>query len=357
MSQFHNANLLYRPSLSIWTARKKDKGESSKVTESNGAKAGAANVYKGLLPDNPKLEAIRKWGDQFRGYVYTNTLPWDDGGWRIGRVARHMDFMLKTGDMIREGEALVEEFLADYEASVEKARFDLNDLFDEADYPGIAEVRSKFSFTLDVQTMPNVEDFRVLDGVPKEEVDKLVDTAKANVEDRVQAAMAEAFERLFGVVQKFGTTLEAYGAGGVKKFNDSLVGNIAELVDAMPALNITGDPKLEALTAKARELTAYAAMDLRKMPEVRQAAMTEAQALVAMFTGGAEERPTAAHPDLGAPYGQEVAATSSPAPARKPIPKPPVLARAAVAPATPASITTVTQSGDTLRDIFAEMLK
>lgn len=283
MGTIHNSNLLYRPSLSIWTARKKDKGESSNVTERNHAKAGAANVYKALLPENPRLEAIQKWANGYRDFIYTNTLPWDDGGWRIGQVARHMDFMAKAGDKMREGESLVEEFLADYKVAVENAKFTLANLFDPEDYPGVEEVRAKFRFTLDVQTLPNVDDFRVLEGVPQAEVDKLVGIAKNSVEARVQAAMDVAYEKLYEVVAKMASTLTAYSDGSIKKFNDTLVGNIAELVDAMPALNITGDAKLASLATQAKDLAQYAAMDLRKNPEVRKAAITEAKELAKQF--------------------------------------------------------------------------
>lgn len=302
MSRFHNSNLLYRPSLSIWTARKKDKSESSEVVERNGAKAGAANVYKALLPENPKLEAIRKWGDSFRDFVYTNTLPWNDSGERIGRADRHMDFMAKAGDKIREGEQLVEEFMADYRVAIENARFTLANLFDPNDYPGESEVRSKFRFTIDVSTLPNAEDFRIVDGVPQAEVDKLVGVAKDSVEKRIQAAMDTAYERLFTVVSKMATTLEQFGNGEVKRFNDTLVGNIAELVEAMPALNVTGDPKLDSLASKARELANYAAADLRKDPEVRKAAITEAKLLAQEFQPQAttvSPAPAAAAPDAG----------------------------------------------------------
>lgn len=299
MGAIHNRNLLYRPSLSIWTARKKDKDESANVVERNAASAGAANVYKALLPENPKLDAIRKWGDAFRGFVYTNTLPWDDAGWRIGQVSRHMDFMAKVGDKLRQGEELVEAFLADYAVSVEQAKFQLAHLFKQEDYPTVDEVRRKFSFTVDVQTMPNVEDFRIIEGVPAEEVEKLVSVAKNSVETRVQAAMDVAYEKLYEVVAKMATTLAAYSDGSIKKFNDTLVGNIAELVEAMPALNITGDPKLANLATQAAELAQYAAVDLRKNPEVRKAAITEAKALAQQFP----HHPVPPDVMEGKPYG------------------------------------------------------
>jgi hypothetical protein len=299
MSKFHNSNLLYRPSLSIWTARKKDKGESAKVTQDNGAQTGAANVYKALLPENPKLEAVRKWGDGFRDFIYTNSLPWDDSGWRIGRADRHMEFMAQAGDKIREGEALVEEFMAEYRVAIENAKFTLANLFDPSDYPGEQEVRAKFRFTLDVTTLPNAEDFRIVDGVPQDEVDKLVGIAKNSVETRVQKAMDVAYEKLYEVVAKMASTLEQYGGGQIKKFNDTLVGNIAELVDAMPALNITGDPKLASLASKARELSMYAAADLRKDENVRKAAIIEAKALAKEFKPEPAYDGVTTHPEFG----------------------------------------------------------
>lgn len=280
MGQLRNRNLLYRPSLSIWTGRKLDKEASANVTDVAGAIRGAANVYKALLPENPQLGAVQKWAGQFRDFVYTNTLPWDDAGWRIGAVAKHMDFMSKTGDMIREGEALVDAFIIDYAAAIENAKFTMANLFNASDYPGIEEVRNKFRFTIDVQTMPDADDFRDVEGVPQEEVDKLVGIAKNSVETRVQGAMDIAYNKLFTVVSKMATTLEQFGGGEIKKFNDTLVGNITELVDAMPALNITGDSKLDALAQQARELTNYALIDLRKDKTVREAAIKEAKALV-----------------------------------------------------------------------------
>src|SRR6185503_20341780 len=101
MDMFRNSMILYRPSLSVWTARKKDKDESEKVNTSAGAVAGAANVHKALLPDSAELQAVQKWATSFRTWVYTNTLPWDDAGGRVARVEKHMDFMQEVGDRLR----------------------------------------------------------------------------------------------------------------------------------------------------------------------------------------------------------------------------------------------------------------
>jgi hypothetical protein len=53
-------------------------------------------------------------------------------------------------------------------------------------------------------------------------------------------------------------------------FRDSLVGNVRELVDLLPALNITGDPVLTDITKRMREsLTVYDGDTLRASAAAR----------------------------------------------------------------------------------------
>lgn len=353
MSSYHNSNLLYRLSLSIWTARKKDDKQSHKVTHDTGAADGVANVHKVLLPDCDELIAIRKWADGFRDYVYTNTLPWDDAAWRIGRVCKHMDFMAETGDRIRQGEALVEDFMGVYRTAVEQARFTLNELFNSTDYPGEKELRSKFKFTIDVGTLPNHADFRIVDGVPKDEVEKLVGLAKSSTETRINAAMEEAYQRLYDVVSKMANTLTAYGDEDIKKFNDTLVHNITDLVEVMPALNIVGDPKLDALASQARELTQYALVDLRQNAKVRNAAIREAAKLAQAVKGVREPEPAKPAKAAGKPAKAPAAA---PAPKGKGTPAPKAARPAKAVPAAPAPAPVTKPVKGNAKALFGDML-
>jgi hypothetical protein len=317
MSQYHNSNLLYRPSISIWTARIKDKSESVKVNENAGAVAGAANVYKQLLPESAELKAVQQQAATFRTWVYDSTLPWDDSGWRIGRVVRHMDFMTEAADYMTEFNTRVEAFLAVYVSTREEARFKLNNMFNDMDYPGVDEVRRKFAITMDCTSLPNTEDFRVVDGIPQEEVDRLVGVATNSVETRVKAAQQEAYDRLYAVVNKMADTLEGYSTKAVKKFNDTLVTNIADLVSVMPALNILGDPALDALAEDAKKLTDFTPEDLRKDDKTRKAAIDEARALANKFKLATTVNPGRKVPPAAAP----AAPTLDDAPAAPPLPK------------------------------------
>ena len=276
MSNIRNSNLLYRPAISVWTARKLDREETGKVNEAAGAVASAARVNKSLLPDSPQLVAVQKYQGVFRNWVYTSTLPWDDSGARIGQVRRHMDFMAEAGDKMREFDTLVDAFMDSYAAEIENAKFTLNTMFKAEDYPGVDEVRAKFRISLDVMPLPDAGDFRIIDGITPEEADKLCAVATDAVEQRLKAAMAEAYQRLFKVVSTMSSTLTLFDKKEIKKFNDTLTGNIAELVQVMPALNITDDPLLRSLANEARQLLDYTLLDLRKDTTSRNAAIADA---------------------------------------------------------------------------------
>jgi hypothetical protein len=313
-----NSTLLYRPSLSIWTARKLDKTQSVLVAHNADAKEGVANVHKQLLPECKELENVTKWATQFRTFIYTSTLPWDDSGWRIGQVARHMEFMQEIGDRITLGNLLVDALMGVYQSRVEEAKFTLNKMFNPMDYPSVQEVRSRFSFEVNVMPMPAASDFRAVEGIPKAEVEKLEKAAADAVEARIADAMKEAYERLYEVVSAMANTLEGYDGGTIRKFNDSLVDNIAKIVKVMPALNLTNDPKLAALASDAEELANYAAMDLRQHAPTREAAMNEARKLQMKFKGAiAASIADTKVPKAKAPAKKVAAAPQKPTPVGK----------------------------------------
>jgi hypothetical protein len=289
MSQFRNSMMLYRPSLSVWTARKKDKEQSDKANADAGAVDGAANVYKALLPDSPELLAVQKWATAFRTWVYNTTLPWDDNGGRVARVERHMDFMQEAGDRIRAGYVLVDEFMGKYASAREEAKFKLNGMYKDGDYPSESDVRRKFFFTIDCEAVPDAADFRIIDGLPQEEVNRLVADASASVDKRIQAAIDDLYQRLFEVIAKFADTLDDFGAKRIKKFNDTLSTNISDIAQLVPALNLINDGQLAQLGRDAMALCSYDLKELRKDDAVRRAAMDEAYAVLRRYTKGATE--------------------------------------------------------------------
>jgi hypothetical protein len=315
MSNIRNTTLLYKPSLSIWTARKKDKSESQKVNANAGANDGAANVNKQLLPDCAELDAIAKAATAFRNWVYDTTSPWDDSGWRVGSVKGHMDFMSAAGEKMQAMDALVDEFVSAYPSAMAKAQFQLGSMFDYTDYPVAEAVRSKYRFALDCMPLPNADDLRVVEGIEQSEVDRLVAAASNSTEARIAAAMADVLDRLFGVVQKYASTLTQYGNKEIRKFNDTLKSNLEGVIDVLPALNLTNDVRLTMLCDKAKDLLVYDLADLRKDEGVRTAAINDAQAVLDAFndaTAPAIPKPAAVKTTITEPHDEPAIVVKAP---------------------------------------------
>ena len=101
--------------------------------------------------------------------------------------------------------------------------------------------------------------------------------AKSN--KAVQDAMRGLFERVAKAIGHMAESLEDYGEviddkGRVRKINpfrDTLVSNLEELVELLPALNVTGDSTLTKVTEEIKnKLLAHTAEELRSMPVVRK---------------------------------------------------------------------------------------
>jgi HEPN domain-containing protein len=59
---------------------------------------------------------------------------------------------------------------------------------------------------------------------------------------------------------------------------DSLLGNLGAVVDSLKAFNLTKDPRMDEVADELRALCVrYQTDDLRKSPEVRKAAATDAE--------------------------------------------------------------------------------
>jgi hypothetical protein len=76
-------------------------------------------------------------------------------------------------------------------------------------------------------------------------------------------------------------------------FRSSLISNIRDLAEVMPGLNITNDPQLDALAAKAMQLTGYTAEDL-KSSGLRAEVQKRAAELAGMFTTVSQPAPAPA---------------------------------------------------------------
>jgi len=280
--------------ISQWTARKKDLSATREVEETHGA-TNAGNFNKVLISKdvtntskegelNP-LKAIQKLTGTARTWHYQNTLPWSDNGDRILPSANYFNYLAKMGQFKNEFNQLVDNFLKSYPDLVEEAKTRLNTLFNDNDYPSPARVFDKFRFSFGFMPVGDVEDIRV--SIGSEEVDRIKTEVNAELNNRVNVAIADLLGRIRDAVSHMaesltGETVTKSGATKEKVFRDSLVGNICELIELAPLLNFNADPHVDEVVELIRPLCVDPDL-LRTEPEVRREIAERAAAVLPLI--------------------------------------------------------------------------
>jgi hypothetical protein len=213
----------------------------------------------------------------WRVWHYENTLPWGNDGSRVIRSAAFLDYCTEYRAYKDKFEAALKAFYVAYPALVAQAEFKLNTLFDATDYPPIEFIKDKFSVRMTTYPMPNAEDFRIIEGIPPEEVERLQSEAVVGLNEQVTLAIKDLWDRLHKVVSAMSARLQEGENGKPLKFHDTLVTNIQDLLDKVPQLNLTDDPEITTMTDAMRELVAYSPATLREDMATRIAVSEEAQ--------------------------------------------------------------------------------
>jgi hypothetical protein len=276
--------MLCNLAISQWTARKLDKSATRKVTDDANASRDAARVTKALIAKE-SLAEIGAIAGAARNRHYELTLPWSNDGPRILSAAGFMNYRAAMSEYKENFERATGKFLDGYETFRENARVHLGELFNSADYPTLAEIKQRFAFRVDISPMPDASDFRVELGEAQEKLIRAEIEARGN--EALALASKDVWNRIAKRAEHMAMKLREYKPGNEGEraqgiFRDSLVENVQELVGLLPSLNITNDPKLEAMGARlATELCNYAADELREDDNARKVTADAAEAILA----------------------------------------------------------------------------
>ena len=271
--------------ISSWTARKLDRRVTDKVNREHNASKDAGRFNK-LLIEAKRLEKINGIVSQARALHHGMTKPWCDEGLRILPNALHMKFNTEFRVLKRAFEDAADEFCRDYPSFVDERKYALGSLFDANDYPHPDQIRSKFKLDTRTFPVPEADDFRsdVLDQ------DTIADIKRelAETSDQVLAgAMADTKDQIVKVVGHMSERLAAYKSGGKGEkaegiFRDTLVENVRELAELLPAFNFDNDPAFDQLVKRIRtELCVEDAKTLRQEATVRETVKKSADEILA----------------------------------------------------------------------------
>ncbi len=238
--------LIVRLSIPRWNPTRADKRGAEIVkreTNGNGAAEEIGEYRKYRIP-RKEVDPIRKAADTARTYHYANTLPWQDGGFRLLSVAQFDDYMHEIERYRQEYLDSVAEFIERYPRLVEEAADRLGSMYDPADYPTAAELTERFDFRMKASQISESPDLRS-DMLDPEILDRLRDDMRRDIEDASRSAQRDLWSRMFEIAKRLAETL-----GDTDKiFRDSLVTRSDEILTTLGALNVFDDPKIERVRA------------------------------------------------------------------------------------------------------------
>lgn len=303
-------SVLMRFSAGVPGESRKDKRTTAEVQSEKGIAADGGKWIKNLWPETA-LKAAKQKQTEARTYHDSVTLPFgcksdDDGVDAITGVGiLPAALIAEYGDRMRllkgQFDKIVEDtFLADPQQWVDWALNAHNGTFDAKNYPGCTVdaagtaqlnadefrrvMRKRFYIRTEPLPVPNASHFEA-------SVRAMLGTDADSVELRLADAEAEAkrevLRRMIEPLRAMAVKLAEAPAEGKQSpvFRDSLVGNLQDIVRLAPALNITGDPQIDAFVKDMDGLTRYSPDTLRKSAETRKEAQVKAEDLLRKLDG------------------------------------------------------------------------
>jgi hypothetical protein len=269
--------VLVRLNISIFPNTRQDPAITDEVRARKSLGIGAGKWIKHMFPVEA-FDPIRKIGGEARRKHYDQTLPWEDNNRLLTVAARS-----KYHEGIDEFRAAFDEaaaaFLTDYDNWLNQARIMHGKTFNEVEYPLARDMKSHFGFAIEYYPVPHSSHF-IMKGVAQKAVDEMRLDLESRNQTRLQEAVRDTWRRLMDPIQKIADTLSSPDS----IFRDTLVGNVNDIVDLVPALNVTGDHQLVAFANDIK--TRFASLDpqiLRNDNAVRKDTAAAARAMLERF--------------------------------------------------------------------------
>ena len=266
-----------------WAVSKFDREITAEINERH--KTTKAGFFNKKLLNSRLYTAIEHVSEEARATHRRMTKPWLDGGCRILPTSLFVTHANAMRDLRLKHEAARDEFLREYPRLVEERKAELKNLFNADDYPSVEFLRPRFYFEVRLLPIPVASDFRV------ELADAQLDKAKADLEANMKGvlddAMKDTRQQIVVAVGTMAEKLKNFDPDASNRkdrgiFHQSLVDNMRELVELLPAFNLTEDPKLTKVIARMqKELCNEEAKELRENEDVRRVVQKSAEEILA----------------------------------------------------------------------------
>lgn len=293
--QISNTELIKNKALTVRLTRKKlnrnkmDKDLSTMVQEmKNVTDKSSVRVNKSLFPKEA-TDKYQKVITEAAKYFYRVTTPWDDKGFRLLSVDIYKDFIKTMKGHTRAFREAVMDFIDGFENNIEAMRPVLGDAFSLADYSeyllstggvnreGLLE---KFALEVEYGTVSDGDDLRATLTEKDREV------ISAHITEQNNKKFAKSQEHIITTLHEHILAIHERLSKSENIFRDTLIGNLEDLCDIIPKMNIANDPAIDQLAAEAKAtLCKWDAATLREVPSIREDVADEADKMLKGMEG------------------------------------------------------------------------
>lgn len=263
-----------------------DKELSAKLMKEMKAKGkNTIRVNKTIIPK----ECCKPWTDIYNAagkYFYKVTMPWDDKGWRLLPVTKYKEFVKKFRKFSNDVQTEIDKFVVNLPDYIDQGMKDLGGAAKQSDYPKEDKVREAFVFKVEYNQVASGNDFRAQ--VTEEERQDIIKHITDQNVAKFAMAQQSIFNRIHEVTSKLAEKMAEKAPKGKRspEFRDSLIGNIQELVDVLPDLNVNSDAALDNLTKElASKLATLDPEDLRECDRLREDTKEKAEEIMKKAEG------------------------------------------------------------------------
>jgi len=171
--------------------------------------------------------------------------PWDTKGWYILPNILNEQVSRNLGQFESDFTDAVNKLRAVLPTAIDTARAENPKLFKDGDYGTLDEIIGRYSFDTDGTKVPDAGDVRT--NSSKEYVANLKAKMEAKSTQKLNDVTSHAVRTVVDVATHLASALEGYDPDekGKSPFRDSTIDKVRDLIGIIPALNVTGDAKLD----------------------------------------------------------------------------------------------------------------
>lgn len=261
---------------------KRDAIITKEVTDSKQAGADAGTWSNKIFPSSTcqrrnTFTELRRHLGQMRQFHYENTYIYEEEMWRI-LPEKRIDPYKQIVEVDGKARALelLENFINDLPNLIDLARLARGTAFHESDYPTVEQIRAKFSYSVSYRPMPSSA------GLDPVRFEAAINEINALHARRLQEANQTLIERFLKPFENLAEQLAEPGHRKLKPVMES----IAEFVDLVPSLDMSGNQELQALALQVKQQFASITPDMiRKDEEVQKFVGNTASTVIAALQG------------------------------------------------------------------------